>query len=254
MIDLGRFYGGRTLNFAHRGASAYAPQNTLAAFLMAAEMGADGIELDVHLSADNEVVVIHDNTVDGTTDGRGRVSGMTLSELKRLDAGAWFDERFAGERIPTLQEVFDAVGHRLLINIEIKAERDHHPLAQEAEVVRLIEDNQIAQRVLVSSFAPSSLRRVRKMNPNIPLGFLYSRPEPLFLPRLLRWFSVPYDALHPSLGMVSRGYVERARRRGERVNVWTVNVPHDMRRMRDLGVDGIITNHPDLLRDVLVES
>lgn len=254
MVDLDSFYGGRILNFAHRGASGHAPQNTLAAFLLAAEMGADGIELDVHLSADGEAVVIHDDTVDGTTDGHGRVSQMGLSELKALDAGAWFDRRFAGERIPTLQEVFDAVGHRVLINIEIKAERGYHPPAQEAEVVRLIEDNQMVDRVLVSSFAPSSLRRVHKMNSNIPLGLLYGRPEPLFLPRLLRWLSVPYDALHPSLGMVTRGYVERARRRGERVNVWTVNAPQDMRRMRDLGVDGIITNYPDLLRDVLAEG
>jgi glycerophosphoryl diester phosphodiesterase len=254
MIALDHFYGARILNLAHRGASGHAPQNTLAAFLLAAEMGADGIELDVHLSADNEVVVIHDDTVDGTTDGHGRVSRMRLSELKRLDAGAWFDQRFAGERIPTLQEVFDAVGHLLVINIEIKAERDHHPPAQEAEVVRLIEDNQMVHRVLISSFAPSSLRRVRKMNPHIPLGFLYARPEPLFLPRLLRWLSVPYDALHPSMGLVTRRYMDSARRQGQRVNVWTVNTRQDMRRMRDLGVDGIITNYPDLLRDVLAES
>jgi glycerophosphoryl diester phosphodiesterase len=251
MVDLDRFYGGRTLNFAHRGASAHAPQNTLAAFLLAADMGADGIELDVHLSADGEVVVIHDDTVNATTDGRGRVGEMTLSELQALDAGSWFDPGFQGERIPTLQQVFDALGHRLLFNIEIKVEAGFHPLEQEAETVRLIEDSGMTDRVLLSSFSASSLRRVREMNPHIPLGLLYGTPKPVFLPRLLSWLSVPCDAVHPHFRMVGSRYVRSARRRGRRVNVWTVNTAHDMRRMQDLGVDGIITNYPDVLRDVL---
>ncbi len=177
MIDL--FHNNRVLNVAHRGASGHAPGNTLAAFLLAAEMGADGIELDVRLSADGEVVVIHNDTVDATTDGHGRVSQMKLSELKALDAGRWYDPRFANERIPTLQEVFDAVGHRLSINVEIKVEFRQHPIQQEAEVVRLIEDNQMIHRVIVSSFSPRSLRRVRKLNPNgtvgIPLSQEYTR-------------------------------------------------------------------------------
>ena len=251
---LERMYQGHTLNFAHRGASGHAPANTLAAFLLAAEMGADGIELDVHLSKDGEVVVIHDATVDATTDGHGRVGAMTLSELRALDAGSWFDEQFAGERIPTLQEVFDAVGHRMLVNVEVKVEAGYHPTAQEAETVRLIEDNQMVDRVIVSSFSPRSLRRVRGLNPNIALGLLYGKPEPAFLPRALRWLRVPYDALHPGFGMVDAQYVARARRWKTPVNAWTVNDAGDMRRMRDLGVDGIITNYPDILRDVLAEA
>jgi glycerophosphoryl diester phosphodiesterase len=214
-------------------------------------MGADGIELDVHLSADGEVVVIHDDTVDATTDGRGRVSQMTLSELQALDAGRWFDPRFAGERIPTLQQVFDAVGHRLLINIEIKVERGLHPIEHEAETVRLIEDNGLEHRVILSSFSASSLRRVRKMNPTLPLGLLYGQIRPAFWPRLLSWLSVPYDALHPGFRMVHSRYIERAKRRGQRVNVWTVNDARDMQRMRELGVDAIITDYPDMLRDIL---
>ena len=253
-MNLDYLYHDRTLNFAHRGASGHAPQNTLAAFLLAAEMGADGIELDVHLAGDGEVVVVHDATVDATTDGQGRVGAMTVSELQALDAGGWFGERFAGEHIPTLQEVFDAVGHRLLVNVEIKAELGHHPPALEAEVVRLIEDNQMTERVIVSSFSPQSLRRVRKLNPNIPLGLLYGKPEPAFLPLLLRWLLVPYDALHPGFGMVHAGYLAQARRWNKRVNVWTVDDADDMRRMRDLGVNSIITNYPDVLRDVLAES
>jgi glycerophosphoryl diester phosphodiesterase len=252
-MDLDHLYQGRTLVFAHRGASGHAPQNTLAAFRLAAEMGADGVELDVHLSGDGEAVVVHDATVDATTDGQGRVSAMTLSELQALDAGRWFDERFAGERVPTLQEVFDAIGHRLLINVEIKATLGHHSMALEAEVVRLIEDNQMSERVIVSSFSPTSLRRVRKLNPNIPLGLLYGKPEPAMLPFLMRCLLVPYDALHPGYGLVNAALVARAKRQRKRVNVWTVNDADEMRRLCDLGVDGIITNYPDRLRDVLAE-
>lgn len=243
-MSLDDWYGGRILNFAHRGASGHAPANTLAAFLMAAEMGADGIELDVHLSKDGEAVVIHDHTVDATTDGHGHVSAMTLSELRRLDAGIGFGGRFAGQRIPTLQEVFDAVGHRLLINVEIKVAPGHHPRQQEAEVVRLIEDNQLVDRVIVSSFSARSLGRVRRLNPNIALGLLHGIP-------LLRWPRTRYEAMHPSFRTVGTRYLDRARKRGARVHVWTVNETDDMQRMRDLGIDGIITNYPDRLCDVL---
>ncbi len=253
-MDLDRLYEGRILNWAHRGASGHAPQNTLAAFTLAAEMGADGIELDVHLSSDGEAVVIHDDTLDATTDGHGRVSALSLLELKALDAGGWFSGQFAGERIPTLQEVFEAVGQRLLVNVEIKVEAGHHPLDQETEVVRLIEDHQMVDRVIVSSFSPASLRRVRKLNPHIALGFLYGRPEPALLPRVLGWLGVSHEALHPGIGLVDARYVARARRWGKRINVWTVNEASDMRRMRDLGVDGIITNYPDVLSQVLAEA
>jgi glycerophosphoryl diester phosphodiesterase len=251
---LDTFYRGRPLNLAHRGASAHAPENTLAAFRLAAEMGADGIELDVHLAADGEVVVIHNDTVDNTTNGTGRVSQMLLADLQALDAGSWFDPHFAGERIPTLREVFEAVGHQLLINVEIKVEQGYHPMEQEAETVRLIEDGGMLDRVIVSSFSAASLRRVHKMNPRIPLGLLYARPEPGFWPLLVRWLYTPLDALHPHYDMVTPRYVEKARRRGQRIHAWTVYSMADMRRMRDLGVDGIITNHPDLLRGVLAEG
>ncbi|MBN1936710.1 MAG: glycerophosphodiester phosphodiesterase, partial [Anaerolineae bacterium] len=229
----------------------HAPQNTLAAFLLAAEMGADGVELDVHLSADGQVVVIHDDTVDATTDGSGRVSALTLAELKALDAGGWFDPRFAGERIPTLQEVFDAVGHRLLINVEIKVEAGYHPLEQEAETVRLIEDNNLVERVIISSFSIASLRRVRRLNPHIALGLLYAQVETRLFPTLARLLGARYEALHPQFGLVDARYVASARRRGLHVNAWTANEVDPMRRLIDVGANGIITNYPDRLRDLL---
>lgn len=253
MSKVERWNEGRTLNWAHRGASGHAPENTLAAFALAADMGADGVELDVHLSSDGHVVVIHNDTVDATTGGTGRVSRMTLAELQSLDAGAWFDLRFAGERIPTLQEVFDAVGDRVLINVEIKVEVGYHPAAQETEAVRLVVENGMADRVIFSSFSPRSLRRLYRLAPHIRRGFLYARGEPSFLPSLLRRFYVPFVALHPQFSMVSERYVAAAHRRELCVNAWTVNDAADMRHVRDCGVDGIITNYPDLLRDVLAE-
>ena len=248
---LGKWQASKTLNIAHRGASGHAPQNTMAAFVLAAEMGADGIELDVHLSADGELVVIHDHTVDATTDGHGAVSALSLAQLQQLDAGGRFDPRYAGERIPTLRQVFAGVGQRLLINVEIKVAPGHHPERLEPEVVRLIEESGMIDRVLISSFSTRSLRRVRGLNRRIPLALLYSRPAPAALPYLGRWSRIAYDALHPRYDLVGAPLLARARTRGQRVNVWTVNEAAEMRRMRDLGVDGIITNYPDVLRDVL---
>lgn len=226
----------------------------MAAFLLAAEMGADGIELDVHLSADGELVVIHNHTVDETTDGHGLVSTLTLAELQQLDAGGWFDPRFTGERIPTLRQVFEGVGPQLLVNVEIKVAPGHHPLALEQKVVHLIEEKEMADRVLVSSFSTRSLRRVQRLNRHILLGVLYSRPTPMSVPGMLGWLGLSYDALHPPYALVDAQTTALARKRGKQVNVWTVNHAEEMRRMRDLGVDGIITNYPDVLNHVLAEA
>jgi glycerophosphoryl diester phosphodiesterase len=243
-------YRQRTLNFAHRGASDAAPANTLAAFRLAAEMSADGVELDVQLARDGEVVVIHDFNVDRTTDGQGAVRQMTLAQLKELDAGSWFGPAYAGERIPTLQEVFDAVGHRLLINVEIKSLPGLN-WGIEAEAVRLIEDNNLVHRVIVSSFNPLSLRKVKRLNHNIPTALLYAPDMPFFLRRA--WLSplAPHEFRHPHHAMVDERFMARMRQKGYRVNVWTVNEPTEMRRLLTLGVDGIITGRPDLLAEVL---
>ena len=250
--DLNYFYQGRVLNLAHRGASAQAPANTLSAFRLAAELGADGVELDAQLSRGGEVVVIHDFTVDATTDGSGPVVEKTLAELQALDAGSWFDAAFAGEHIPTLQEVMDAVGHRLLLNIEIKLPFTLANTGLEGEMVRLIEDNDLVDRVLVSSFHPLVLRRVKSLNPRIPTGLLYAHDLPIYLRRAWLAPLIPHEARHPDFSMVTPAYVQAMKARGYRVNVWTVDDPDEMRRLLGLGVDAIITNRPDVLRQVLV--
>ncbi len=250
-LPLTTFYQGRILNFGHRGASHDAPENTLAAFELAAHYGADGIELDVSLTADGVPIVIHDDTLDRTTDGSGDAGSFPLAEIKRLDAGRWFDPRFAGEQIPTLDEVFEAVGRRLLINVELKG----FTLRQdglEARVAERIAHHNLAARVIVSSFNPLRLRRLRKIAPHIPIGFLHEPGEPFYIPWLL--WRYPHEADHPHHSFVTPVYMAWARRSGLRVNTWVVDDPARMSALRDLGVDMIMTNRPDVLAGVLRQA
>ena len=182
-LKLANLYPRTPLIFGHRGASAYAPENTLAAFRLALGQGADGVELDVILSADGVPMVIHDDTLDRTTTGLGSVSRLTLAELKQLDAGypARFGTQFPTERIPTLAEVFAACGDQTVFNIELKHDRSPG-LQLAARVVELIHASGRQERVLVSSFQFSSLGRVKALDPNLPVGLLYMAP--VFGPRL----------------------------------------------------------------------
>ena len=241
----------RPLNLAHRGASGDAPENTLAAFRLAAEMGADGIELDAKVSRDGAVVILHDATVDRTTDGTGRVSELTLDELKRLDAGSKFNAKFAGERIPTLDEVFDAVGDNLIINVEL-TNYDTRGDDLEFKMIKLIARHRLADRVMVSSFNPLSLRKVKQAAPHIVCGLLYSLSSPIFIRRTWGALFVPHlEARHPEYHMVDAGFVRKYHARGQKINVWTVNEEADLRRMIEAGVDAIMTDRPFVLQRVL---
>ena len=244
----------KPLNIAHRGASAYAPGNTLAAFRLALEMDADGFELDVRLSADGHLVVIHDDTVDRITDGSGPVRQKTLAELKALDTGIKFDTRFAGERIPTLQEVFDLLGGtRAFVSVEIKTDSPKGDGLEE-KLVALIHHYSLGERLLISSFNPFALWRMRRLAPDLPLALLYAENLRVYLRD--RWFaflSRP-EALNPSLRMATQEHVRWAKSKGYGLYVWTVDEEPEMRRLIALGVDGIITNKPDLLRQVLARS
>lgn len=240
----------RPLIFAHRGAKAVAPENTIPAFLKAAELGADGVELDVQFSADGALVVIHNPTLEQTTDGHGRVTSFTLEELKQLDAGAKFDPRFAGTRLCTLEEALDAIGDRLLVNIEMKsfAMGTDGMAEQVAEIIR---KRALYDQVIVSSFNPFALRRLKRTDPHIETGLLYAPDLPIYLSRAwLRPWARP-DAMHPEHVMVDAAYMRWARRNNYPVNVWTVNETADMQRMIELGVNAIITDYPDRLRELL---
>jgi len=217
-------------------------------------MGADGFELDVMLSADGHLVVIHDDTVDRTTDGSGPVRQKTLAELKALDAGARFNARFAGERIPTLQEVLNLVaGNRAFVNVEIKTDALRCD-GLEKKLVALVRRYGLEERLLISSFNPFALWRMRRLAPDLPLALLYAEDRRVYLRD--RWFaflSRP-DALNPSFRMATQEHVRWAKSKRYRLYVWTVDEEPEMRRLIALRVDGIITNKPDLLRQVLVRS
>jgi glycerophosphoryl diester phosphodiesterase len=246
---MGLFYLDRPLCFAHRGASHRSPANTLAAFLLAAELGADGVELDVQLSKDGEVVVIHDFSLNSTTNGQGFVKQRTLAELKELDAGSWFGSEFAGQRIPTLQEVVDAVGDRRL-NIELKT-TSLRPYDLVEAVVRIVEDGDLVERVIVSSFNPLALLRVRRLMPRLDIGLLYASHLPL--PLRSPWLRsvVRPNALHPRHTVVDGDYVRWVQGQGYRLHAWVVDDADEMRQMAQWGVDAIITSRPGLLRRVL---
>ncbi|MBC7264642.1 MAG: glycerophosphodiester phosphodiesterase [Chloroflexi bacterium] len=244
------FYTSRPLIFGHRGAPEMAPENTLAAFEAARQMGADGVELDTLLTADGVPVVCHNLTVDKTTNGAGRIRDLTVKQIKTLDAGSWFHSSFTGERIPTLQEVLEWAGDDMLLNIELKSLslRDE---GLERAVLHLMYQYELTERVIISSFNPFAIRRVKMLDPGIQTGLLYAPALPMPLRRAwLRPLAHP-NALHPHHTMVSPDYLQWARNRGYRVNTWTVNEPAEMRRLTRLGVDIIITNQPDVLHKVL---
>ncbi len=232
----------RPVVIAHRGDSKHAPENTLASFESAYRQGADAIEFDVKLTADGQVVVIHDPKVDRTTDGRGTVSRMTLVELHSLDAGSWFSDRFRGERIPTLEEVFETVGRRLYMNVELTNYTT--PLdALVEKVVGLVCKHALEDRVLFSSFFPRNLKKARTLLPPVARGLLAYSGWMGAWARSSGWRG-DVCALHPHLTDVNPGLVDRVHSADKLVNVWTVNEEEDLRRMIGLGVDGIIIDDP----------
>jgi glycerophosphoryl diester phosphodiesterase len=244
---LNDIYHGRTLIFGHRGASAYAPMNTLPAFELAVVQNADGVELDVHLSKDKQLIVLHDFTVDHTTNAKGFARDMTLAELKALDAGSWKSDQYAGVQIPTLDEVFEAVGQKLYINVEIKSETEETDGVEQA-VADCLQRNNMQERVIVSSFNPLALKRFREIMPDVPIGYLYM---PDYQPFAEVMKTLPHEARHPHHPMIDRAYMDWAKTNSYRVNTWTVNDPVRAVELRDLGVDAIITDTPDVMREAL---
>jgi glycerophosphoryl diester phosphodiesterase len=239
--------------FAHRGASAYAPENTLAAFELALAQNADAIELDVKLSADGQVIVIHDPMVDRTTGSHGRVKDLPLQELRALDAGSSFSEKFHGEKIPTLEEVFEAVGKRTFINVELT--NYNTPRDQLVETVcMLVKKCEMQKRVIFSSFFASNLSKARAYLPEVPRGLLAFDGLLGAWARSFGFDFGKYQALHPYLSDVTPQQVQRVHRLHRRIHVWTVNAAEDMRRLFHWGVDGVFTDDPQLAVQVRGES
>lgn len=238
--------------WGHRGASAYAPENTLEAFALAEKMGADGVELDVQLTKDGEIVVIHDETIDRTSNGSGFVKDYTLKELQQFDFGVKFAGRRAEEeeaeektrvRIPTLEEVFRLLWPgTLTVNIELKTGIIQYEGLEE-KVLQLSKRLGMENRVIYSSFHHPSLVKIKELNPSCKTGLLYCDG----------WIGVAgyarklgIDALHPPIYQLKdESLVREAKEMGLEVNVWTVDDKADIKRLAGYGVDTVITNEPN---------
>jgi glycerophosphoryl diester phosphodiesterase len=236
----------RPLVFAHRGASSIAPENTLASFRMARDSGCPGVELDIHTCASGELVVFHDFKLDRLTGAEGSITETSLSALKRLDAGAWKDARFKGERIPTLDEVFSEFGDSLYYDIEIKLNGKERT-GQEKDLADCIERHGLASRVTVTSFNPFPLLYFKEIRTDIPTGIIWT--DNIFLPWFLRlgagaWISA-CDYLKPdakSIAHPSILWLGAERRRA--LVPWVVDDPAQARGLMKHGASGFITNKP----------
>ncbi|CAA9256607.1 MAG: Glycerophosphoryl diester phosphodiesterase [uncultured Chloroflexi bacterium] len=230
---------------AHRGASGLAPENTLAAFHLAVQLGAPAVECDVHLSADGIPVVIHDATLDRTTNGTGEVFARSLQGLRGLDAGIWFGPQFAGERLPTLDETLAVCAGRARLFVELK--RGGGPALVEAALHAIAQAPQTP--VAVISFGPDEVREVARLRPDLPLGFLIGRQPatqagPQRATEMARELGAGF--LSPEHSVVDASFVDAARAAALPLSVWTVDDPARMRELADLGVDAITTNRPDV--------
>ena len=231
--------------YGHRGASKYAPENTAAAFELALSQGADGFELDTMLSQDGVPVVIHDSSVDRTTNGSGKVDLMKLEELHQLDAGSWFSEEFKGERIPSLEAIFARFKDRALVNVELK---NHHAPFNDLPVmvVDIAKKVGILDQLIFSSFDPTNLVRIKHLAPRAYVALITAGTffGIMLNSRLLSFLSPVY--IHPHFSECSPTFIDHQHQRNRKVNTWTVNLPEDIQKLLDDGVDGIITDDPGL--------
>lgn len=242
----------RPRNLGHRGARGLAPENTLAGMKAGMAAGAQGVEFDVQRTADGHLVVFHDDDLKRICGVGGRVVTSTLAQLRELDAGRHFGPQFAGEPIPTLDEVIETLPASAFLNIEAKRFRFRSD-GLEAGIVDAIRRHNLLDRCIVSSFNPVLLWRLGRMDRSIPLGLLYAPDEPPGLNRGWPRYGLRLAALHPYHEQVTPQFVQQTHSRGQQINTWTVNEPAEMRRLIALGVDGIITDRPDLLSSLLIE-
>jgi len=228
---------------AHRGASAIAPENTIAAFKAATEQGCKWVELDVALLKDGTAVVIHDGSVDRCSSSRGQLADMVAADLSGIDAGSWFAKEFSGEALPTLSYAIERLGElHLNINVEIKQHAHHKSLAQLTETVHAhLRQRAPHTQVMISSFDPNALKAMHELDPTYDLAMLWSD-----LPK--DWADVlafiPARTIHLNYKALSIAFLEEASRRGIKVRAWTCNAPHLLVPFWDFGLTGVITDDP----------
>ncbi len=235
-------------NFAHRGFSGKYPENTLLAFEKAMQEGVDGIELDVQLTADGEPVIIHDEKVDRTTNGKGAVAAYTLAELKKLDASYIYEGQMGFNPIPTLKEYFELVQKSALVtNIELKTGVNEYP-GIEQKVYNLIREYGLEKRIIISSFNHFSVMRMKELAPELIYGFL-SDTWILKPGRYTKTYGV--QCYHPSFVQLNEETVRELKAEGIMINTWTVNTEEQIGSMYAMGVDTVIGNYPDVTARVL---
>lgn len=238
---------------SHRGANKVAPQNTLPAFKKSIEIGVDGFETDIHLTSDGVPVICHNYTIDETSDGKGNVKDQTLEQLRTYDFGSYFHEKFKGTTLPTLEEFLTLceTADIEIMNIEIKP-----PLDGKMEIVEktinAVKAHGLFKKLLISSFDPNVLIECKRLDPECKTGFLYAPNKSFFYTKMLFGYvefakEIKADYLHPHYLSVNKRYVKRLHENGIGINVWTVNKPETVSKLLRLGVDGIITDVPQMV-------
>lgn len=267
VIGLNAFGGGAALakdmhkdivNVSHRGASAYAPEHTIAAYEMGEKMHGDYIELDLQMTKDGHLIAMHDVTLDRTTDGTGSIKDYTLNEIKQLDAGSWFNEKYPyaskaeyeGLKVPTLEEVFKKFGKNNSYYIETKSP-DVYP-GMEKELLRLVEKYKINKdKLLVQSFSPQSLKVMNELDPTIKLVQLISyKANAEITNEEIMEIKQYAMGIGPNHTYLNEEYVQKVVNSGLELHPYTVNDKERMKQLINWGVTGMFTNHPDLLHDV----
>lgn len=229
---------------AHRGICGHVPENTMAAFEKALEAGYDYIELDVQMSADGKLVVIHDKTVDRTTNGSGKINNMSWEELKQLDAGSWYHAAFSGEKIPLLEEVLDKFSGRIGFLIDLKRPSQYPGIEDRlADMLRSRKLTGEDGNVIVQSFDFRTLKAFHRLLPEVPVGILI-RTKQQMTQRKLEHFSTFAKYINPRQRLVNIDSADRIHRHGMGIMVWTVKNPENISPLLSAGVDGMITNHP----------
>lgn len=237
------------LNIAHRGFSGKYPENTMLAFEKAIEAAADGAELDVHFTKDGEIVVIHDERIDRTTDAKGFVVDFTYEELSKFDASAGFAGVYGFNKIPTLREYFELVKpvDGFITNIELKTSENEYPGIEKA-VMELIDEFQLEDRIIISSFNHYSVMRAKAVNPRIQCGFL----ESSWIYNFGEYTKTRnVECVHPRFNSLNEESVAEIKSNSIRINTWTVNEEEDVERLYNLGIDAVITNFPDMAKRVI---
>ncbi|MFC5530214.1 glycerophosphodiester phosphodiesterase [Cohnella yongneupensis] len=242
----------------HRGASGYAPESTLAAYWLGVGMNVDYLELDLQMTKDGEIVVMHDPTVNRTTNGKGAIRRMTLAEIKALDAGSWFNEKypmfareeFKYEKVPTLREVFEQIGDRTMYMLETKSPDDNPGL--EEKMWALVQEFKLTDRIAVQSFSKKSLRKIREWNSDVKLFQLlwYNHPSTISREKIndIKRYA---NGIGPNFGKIDEAYVRKVKKAGLLIYPYTVNFHGNMEKAMRWGVDGIHTDYPERFREVV---